>query len=228
MDDDAIAQIVMVTNTTTEKATQYLTLADGDADQAVTLFFENGGADLVGASTASTITSHATPTSRITGTGDPSNPISIDDDDIFDDDNPQVTRSQPAEASESRDRSAQPTSSTFDDDAALARQLQEEMYGGGAAGTSDMNGEEQPIRAPIARQAETLAGPGADMGAYSDAELPAAIQERMQEFHRRRQGGASGKSVPRGLFTVRSLNSKFSSSWDLQPATGHLFGVEQR
>src|SRR2546423_15230541 len=43
MEDDAIAQVVMVTNTTPEKAAQYLTLADGDPDQAVTLFFESGG-----------------------------------------------------------------------------------------------------------------------------------------------------------------------------------------
>ena len=80
MDDDAIAQVVMVTNTTPEKAAQYLTLADGDPDQAVTLFFENGGQDLVGGpSSSAPTTSQPTASSRAPGAGDAQNPINIDD-----------------------------------------------------------------------------------------------------------------------------------------------------
>ena len=181
MDDDAIAQVVMVTNTTPEKATQYLTLADGDPDQAVTLFFENGGADLVGGPSSSTPTAtQSTVPSTATGAGNAQNPISVDDDDMFDDDNPQITHSQRVGATE-----PQRQSSLYEDDAAMARRLQEEMYGGGGGG--DTNGED-PVRAPLARQSETLLGPGADMGGFSAAETSAAVDREMQ---RRRHGGKS-------------------------------------
>ena len=181
MDDDAIAQVVMVTNTTPEKAAQYLTLADGHPDQAVTLFFENGGADLVaGPSSSTPATTQPTAPSTAPGAGDAHNPIKVDDDDMFDDDNPQITHSQTVGAHE-----PQHQSSLYEDDAAMARRLQEEMYGG--AGAGDANGDE-PVRAPLARQSETLLGPGADMGGFSSAETSAAVEREMQ---RRRHGGES-------------------------------------
>ncbi|RMZ82935.1 hypothetical protein DV737_g1807, partial [Chaetothyriales sp. CBS 132003] len=44
--DEALSQVVAVTGSTPELAAQYLQLADGDANQAVQLFFEHGGVDL--------------------------------------------------------------------------------------------------------------------------------------------------------------------------------------
>jgi len=182
MDDNAIAKVVMVTNTTPEKAAQYLTLADGDPDQAVTLFFENGGQDLVGVPSSSAPTaSQPTASSRAPGAGDAQNPINVDDEDMLDMDNPQITHSQRAGAQQ-----PQHQSSLYEDDAAMARRLQEEMYGESGAG--DMNGEE-PVRAPLARQSETLLGPGADIGGYSAAEIPGAVERQMQAMQRRRYGG---------------------------------------
>ena len=180
MDDDAIAQVVMVTNTTPEKAAQYLTLADGDPDQAVTLFFENGGADLVGGPSSSTpAATQPTASSRAPGAGNAQNPIDVEDDEMLDDDSPQITHSQRVEAQG-------PQHQSYEDDAAMARRLQEEMYG--ATGAGDANGEE-PVRAPLARQSETLLGPGADVGGFSAAEIPAAVERQMQEMQRRRYGG---------------------------------------
>ena len=162
MADDALAQVMMVTNTTSEKASQYLTLADGDPEQAVTLFFENGGADLVNEPSSSAPTTQpAGPSSRTARTGDSSNPIRVDDDE----------------------------DDYVEDDEAMARRLQEEMYGVTGAGAESGTNGEGHIRAPIARQSETLVGSGSDAGVgYSDAEMPAAIEARMREFQHRRAG----------------------------------------
>ena len=172
--DDALAQVVMVTNTTPERASQYLTLADGDPDQAVTLFFESGGIDLVPLSQPS-----GPP--ALTGPGNSQNPIELDDDNNFSDDNdPQITGYRTAGSSQTA-RQSHAENRTYEDDAAMARRLQEEMYG---APTGFGAGGEDIVRAPIARQSETLLGPGTE--AMEDAELPAAIQQRMQEMQRRR------------------------------------------
>lgn len=157
--DEAIAQLVSITSCTPEIAAQYVQLADGDANQAVTLYFENGGADLAGNSASTS--APAASTSRTQGTGDSSNPIDLDDDE------PAVTGYQPQHAS-----------SNAEGDEAMARRLQDEMYGN----------QEEPVRAPIARQAETLLGPGAD-APMSGSMLDEAIQERMVAMqHRQRRG----------------------------------------
>ena len=153
MDDATISSIIDITGTTPEIARQYAQLADGDANQAVQLFFENGGADL------STGASAPPPTTSLSGAGNSSNPINIDDD-----------HDVPTGV-------AQPQASAgFEDDEAMARRLQEEMYGG----------QEQGVRAPIARQAETLVGPDADMmmDDYEDA-----MQARLQAIRQRGQQG---------------------------------------
>jgi UBX domain-containing protein 7 len=169
--DEAIAQVVLVTNTTPEKAAQYVTLADGDVDQAVTLFFENDGADLSGALPSATQT-HTT-TSRLADRGNSGNPINLDDDNISDDNDPEITGYRRVGAGES----------SLDDDEAMARRLQEEMYG--AVGLED-----DGIRAPIARQTETLLGPGAAMGPTSGIE--ADVEQRMYDIQRRRGQGRPG------------------------------------
>lgn len=153
MDDELISQIIDITGTTPDIARQYAQLADGDVNQAVQLFFENGGADL------STGASAPAPPPRPADAGLSSNPINIDDDD----DAP--TRAHP--------------SAGFEDDEAMARRLQEEAYGD----------QEQGVRAPIARHAETLAGPGADM--MMD-DIDDQVSARMQAFRQRRQ--------PQGMF----------------------------
>jgi UBX domain-containing protein 7 len=147
MDDEVISSIIDITGTTPEIARQYAQLSDNDVGQAIQLFYENGGADL------STGASAPPPPSGSFGAGGSSNPINIDDDDS--------PRPHPA------------VSNDFEDDEAMARRLQEEMYGS--------RGQDQEIRAPIARQAETLVGPGADvMDDYEDA-----MQARLQAIRQR-------------------------------------------
>lgn len=169
--DDAIATVVTVTGSTPELAAQYVQLADGDPNQAVQLFFENGGVDLAGSSSSQPpppTTSHAT--------GGAQDPIDLDADENISDNDPEVTGLR---TTRRPNVSTQPTgASNFEDDEALARRLQEEMYGGA--------GVDQEIRAPIARQAETLVGPEVDALPLSGAAYSAAVEARMRAFERRR------------------------------------------
>lgn len=170
--DEAIAQLVSITACTPEIARQYVQLADGDTNQAVQLFFENGGADLAGTAAPAPETPPAPPTSRVSGTGNLQNPINVEDDDdndISDDNDPDITGYRPR----------QPAITSVDDDEAMARRLQEEMYGD----------PENSIRAPIARQSDTLLGAGSDSRAFSGVGLDEAVEERMQSFQQRRRQG---------------------------------------
>lgn len=154
--DEAVEQMVMITATTPERAQQYLQVTDGDVSQAVSLFFENGGVDLGGGPTTAT---------TMTGTGAAQDPINIDDEIMSD--------SEPTSTVQNKPR---PAAGDFEDDEAMARRLQEEMYGGG--------GQEQEIRAPIARQTETLVGPGAS-DYYGGSGLEDQVQQRMAEIQQR-------------------------------------------
>lgn len=179
--DAAIAQIVTITSASPERAAQYLQLADGDPDAAVMLYFEYNGADPSGGPAPYSAPPPPPASSRPAAIGDEQNPIDIDDGHVSDDNDPEITGFRKVDASE---REAQPRSRgpTFDADAEYARQLQEEMYGGAGAGPT---GEEE-IRAPIARQSETLLGPGADMTPLDDRDIPAHLMQQMQRIQGRR------------------------------------------
>ena len=120
-----VAQFTEITGSTPELAIQYLQISDFNIEQAMQLFFENGGAPLT------------SEPSQPRGSGIPNNSEVVNIDSDTDDETPQ--------------RSAAPA---FDDDEAMARRLQEQMYGG--------QDQEEEVRAPMARTTETLVGPGAD------------------------------------------------------------------
>ena len=176
MDDELISSIIDITGTTPEIARQYAQLADNDINQAVQLFFENGGADLSAGASA------PPPPSRSADAGHASNTA-----DDFD----PTSRGQSHGVTD------------FEDDEAMARRLQEEMYG--------TQNQEQEVRAPIARQAETLVGPGADMmDDYEDdmqARLQAIRQRGMQgeTCRRSRATQANHRSTPRNLQSTRDI-----------------------
>lgn len=101
MDTDVVAQFTEITGSTPELAIQYLQISEFNIEQAMQLFFENGGAPLT------------SEPSQPHGSGIPANSEVVNIDSDTDDDTPQ--------------RSAAPA---FDDDEAMARRLQEQMYGG--------------------------------------------------------------------------------------------------
>jgi UBX domain-containing protein 7 len=181
--DAAIAQVVNITSASPERAAQYLQLADGDVESAIMLYFENGGADPAGGA-ASYATPAPPPTSsRPSGTGDAQDPIDVDESNVSDDNDPEITGFRKVGGPE-----AEPSArgETFDADAEYARRLQEEMYGGGAG--QGPAGEEE-IRAPIARQTETLLGPGPEMGPLDDRDIPAHVMQQMHRMQNRRGQG---------------------------------------
>ena len=138
---DVVAQFTEVTGSTPELATQYLQLTDFNIEQATMLYFENGGAPLTEDPAPPYSASHDT--SRDTS----SRAVRIDsDDDVVVDERRSTPRNGPHPA---------PTSGLdVNDDEAMARRLQEELYSGGG-GSDD-------VRAPMARTTETLVGPEAE------------------------------------------------------------------
>ncbi|KAJ5717443.1 hypothetical protein N7488_003089 [Penicillium malachiteum] len=156
MDDNVVAQFTEITGSTPELATQYLQLTDFNIEQAMQLFFENGGASL---------TEETPRPSRPSGYEDESGVVHIDSD-TDDDDN--LTDSTQAAAG-----------ATYEDDAAMARRLQEEAYGMGGAQDDD------GVRAPMARTTETLVGPEADF----DDDMHANI---LGQLRGRRSAGRPG------------------------------------
>lgn len=162
MADDVVAHFTEVTGSTPELATQYLSLADFQIEQAMQLYYENGCAPL---------TEEPPQPPPRSNFEDESGVVHIDSDDDYDD-------------GPGQDRPAQPATTPYlEDDAAMARQLQEEMYGGeGGGGGAQAN--EDDVRAPMARTTETLVGPEADFG--DDDDMHANI---LSQLRARQRGG---------------------------------------
>ncbi|KAJ5120384.1 uncharacterized protein N7515_009772 [Penicillium bovifimosum] len=173
MEDDVIAQFTEITSSTPQLAIQYLQVTNFEIPEAVQLYFDNGGAPL---------TNEPAQPSRGSGLRDGHEVVTIDSD--SDDD--------------TSHRSARPT---FDDDEAMARRLQEEMYGG-PGGVPD----EDEVRAPMARTTETLVGPGAD---FDDGEFMHADILR-QTMSRATRGRA-------GIFNQRESSSIWAGGQEVQP-----------
>ncbi|KAI9731051.1 MAG: hypothetical protein M1834_005514 [Cirrosporium novae-zelandiae] len=208
MDDDALAQFTSITGSSPELAQQYLHLTDGNLEQAVQLFFDSGGVDMGGSVAPTT-----QPSSHVPSNPNPTNindPISIDsDNEISDDNDPEIIGYNPraerptVRANPGFDTPTSGDHTSMEDDEAMARRLQEEMYGGGAMdGTSA-----DDVRAPIARTRETLVGPGAD---YGDDNMQAAVFEQIEA--RRRARMQTGRP---GIFNQQAGSS---SIWEDEPS----------
>ena len=164
MEDDVLAQFTEITGSTPELANQYLQLSDFNIEQAMQLYFENGGAPL----TEDASHQHPQGAHGAAGgeTGDGTINVDSDDDLAIDE-----SRSTP--------RNPLPGGGTVDDDAAMARRLQEEMYGG----QNNADVDEDGVRAPMARTTETLVGPEAD---FDDGDMHANILEQLRARQSRR------------------------------------------
>ncbi|KAL4908127.1 hypothetical protein BDW74DRAFT_146897 [Aspergillus multicolor] len=158
MDSDVVAQFSEITGSKPELAAQYLQLTDFNIEQAMQLYFENDGAELTRDPVPSTLATDTA--SRPMGYEDASGVVHIDSDE----DEAQSTPRNPA------------NTSTFEDDAAMARRLQEEMYGG--------QGPADEVRAPMARTTETLVGPGEDLGDDMHESILGQIRTRQRRANR--------------------------------------------
>lgn len=186
MEGDVVSQFREVTGSTEELATQYLEIADFDIEQAMQLYFENGGAEIRPTQQpAATASSHHT-----------NNVVSLDSDDE------EISIDEARSSAPSR----QPVDDSFENDAAMAQRLQEELYAGGDSADN--------VRAPIARTTETLVGPGADD--YGD------FDSVLSQFRARRGGrGSQYNNFARntsGLSALIKFPAHFRSSGYIQSA----------
>ncbi|KAK4540241.1 hypothetical protein LTR36_009646 [Oleoguttula mirabilis] len=176
--DEQIATFSAFTSATPAQAQQYLSLTDGNVEQAVELFFSNPD---LGATAAA-------PSRPVQQTSNRADPITIDDDEGDDyDDEVEMTGSRPA---------APPGGASVEDDEAMARRLQEEMYGagGGGGGGGDID-PETGVRAPMARTTETLVGPDSDWRGHP-GQMNAALFDQLQQ----RQMPGRGRFPNAGIF----------------------------
>lgn len=161
--DDTIASFIGITGASTTNAESYLHVADGDLAQAVQLFFDMNGADMNIAASSNA----PEPSAPSQPPGASLNaPIAVDDDDDMmmggGDDDLRVALEASRSTGSTQDNSAPVTTEStrlgeqWDDDEAIARRLQEELYSD--VGSQEPNG----VRAPIARTTETLVGPDED------------------------------------------------------------------
>ncbi|KAK0346048.1 UBX domain protein Ubx2 [Friedmanniomyces endolithicus] len=192
--DEQISTFVAFTDGTPAQAQQYLALTDGNVEQAVELFFSNPD---LGATAAAPSQPARQQSSR-------DHPINLDDDDEVEDadDDVQMTGSGPAAHA----------GHSVEDDEAMARRLQEEMYGvGGGGGRAGGRGEDvdaEGVRAPVARTTETLVGPDADWGNNNDDAMNAAVFEQLAQ--RRMGGGRGGRGGHSGIFNQAQSSSIWS------------------
>jgi hypothetical protein len=174
MDED-ISNFVAITSCDPQNAAQYLSLTDNNLEQAIQLFFDSPNLDF-GPVTAA----QPPPTNASTA----QDPIEIDSDEDMSD-----------AGIDTQDNTPPARTAAVEDDEAMARRLQEEMYGGGAA-------PEAEVRAPMQRTTETLVGPGANWGPQdSEADIEAMVQEQLA---RRR---APGEQILTGSISCNANTS---------------------
>ena len=158
--DDVLAQFTSITSADPERASQYLRVTDNNLEQAIQLYFESDGVDMGGS--LNPPAASAVPVSTAAAAEPHPPPINLDSDD-------EEVGERPPHG--------------LDNDEAMARRLQDEMYGSSGPNRETMDQED--VRAPMGRTTETLLGPGADWREDPD-EMRAAIAEQMVARQQRR------------------------------------------
>lgn len=186
--DAAIADFSAITGADTGVATQFLQMTDGDAQQAIQLFFDSPelGSAMANQTPSAPPQQPSAPQRNVNrGRTDSDGVVHLDSDDdvvMEDDDDTSINRASGGDAarttSEARATTSTPPAPSaafgdYEDDEAIARRMQEELYAGG-----DMAGDyNSGVRAPLARTTETLVGPGAD---WTADDMHEAVLEQMR------------------------------------------------
>ncbi|TEA19679.1 UBX domain-containing protein 5 [Colletotrichum sidae] len=191
--DEEISNFIAITAASPEAARGYLEMANNNLEAAVQLFFESP--DLANSFTpnppAASSTAPAVPSNTRPSVGreDPSGVIHIDSDDdddtamtVEDDDGNDFDIAANAQA-QAVARSAQE-----EEDALMAKRLQDELYGGGGPGAA--GGGHDEVRSPIARTTETLVG-GFDADDGLDMHTILQAQMRQRDAGRAARGGGN-------------------------------------
>jgi UBX domain-containing protein 7 len=183
--DDAIENFMSFTGATPDIARRYLGFTENNPEQAIQLFFDSPdlASGIDSQPSAPPIPTSTRPQQRASSAGreDASGVVHLDSDD--EGEGMEIDSDSDAAQAAALSRAAD-----VEDDEAMARRMQEELYAGGDAGGSlDADG----VRAPIARRTETLVG-GPD-GGWDPRFMDAAVT---QQLRNRTQGGSSSR-IPR-------------------------------
>lgn len=202
--DDEISNFSAITNADPEVARGFLEMSGGNLEAAIQLYFENPDLQRsFGAAGSASVPPSVPSNSRPSGAGsgaqdrpiqidsdDDDNHMTLDDDDDDDDDIQQGTANAARVA-----RNAQE-----EEDAAMAKRLQEELYGGGGSGSGA--GGAGPglddVRSPIRATRETLVDPSGFGGNYDDEEpedVAAMIQEQIRQRAAARARGRTHEHI---------------------------------
>lgn len=181
--DEHISTFVAITGATADIARGFLQITNGEVEPAVGLYFENPdlasgvGAGVTGSGGGSeTALPPAARTSNI-GRQDASGVIHISDDE--DDDVMHIEDDEDESGADERAAVEQAAAlAQEEEDAAMAKRLQEELYQGGSgpggAGPND------DVRAPIARTTETLVAPDMSWDGGMDEESTHRLLEQLR------------------------------------------------
>ena len=178
--EDAVADFCAITGATPQVARHFLSITDGDPSQAIQLFFDSPDLASAAAESAShppTVPISSRPSARhvTTGREDEHGVVHIDSDDDIDiamddaDEDAFETAHTPPAASSANI----PQSSAYEDDEAMARRLQEEMYAGGDM-ASGFGADD--VRAPLSRTTETLVG-----GDWGPEDIQGTVLQQMRQ-----------------------------------------------
>jgi len=169
--DDAAETFKMVTGATDPVARRYLEMTENDAQQAIALFFDSpdlaSSVDQAPSSRTLPIPSSSRPRG-FNESQDTPRAANLEDDE--DEDTPDFSENEHA--------AALGRAADIEDDEAMARRMQEEMYAGGEAGGGFGS---DGVRAPIARTTETLVGGPSEPWGHEDMEAAIAQQMRMRQ-----------------------------------------------
>jgi len=196
--DEQVDLFVAITGASSEVARRYLGMTDGNAEQAVQLFFDSPdlASSVDQASQAPPVPTSTHPQRAATGGREDGHGIvhldSDDDDMEIDDDRAASGGQGPGQAA------------GFEDDEAMARRMQEELYKDGGEFGAD------GVRAPIARTTETLVG-------GHGGDYPEDIDAIMRQM-RARQPRQGGRKFGLKLHICFILTS-YSTSGRLQSTT---------
>lgn len=192
MADADISSFVDITGSSTPVARGFLEMTNGDISQAIQLFFENPDLQYninppaqpaAGALAADTPT--RAPRSGVREDDDGIIHIDSDDDDLLDDES-DVVQTVAKNAQE-------------EEDAAMAKRLQEEMYSGDAGGVAD-------VRSPIRSTMETLVAPNpAWGGGFGDED---DVQSDVLDQIRRRRDQQRGRPTSLPSLSTRSIGTR--------------------
>ncbi|KAG4028433.1 hypothetical protein MFRU_021g00240 [Monilinia fructicola] len=203
--DDPIEAFTSITGQSEAVARQYLGMTDNNYEQAIGLFFEapelaasQNNTPQQGPPQIPTSTRPQRSTNR--ATEDSSGVVHLDSDDDMEVDDDHSDGDSDAATAAAIARAAE-----LEDDAAMARRMQEEFYAGGdASGGLDADG----VRAPIARTTETLVG---YPGGWDGDDAHDAVLEQMR-LRSQARAAADGGPGQRRIFNQRAVPSIWDAS----------------